>query len=664
MMISNATTATRFSGGNVSEIDVDDATIRQMVSQADLPPLLATLAMINRDLSLLDPALKPPLPAMDATIAPQGGMSAEAQQQAREVAIKAIIGFRDRGTSLANDATEEELAVIMRFLTKDAGDDCLPLLQHELSHPRDFGAPSWKLDEVAPGIDFRVAVIGAGIAGLAAAHRLSQAGVPFVMFEKNRKIGGTWHENVYPGCRLDTPNFAYSFSFAQKPDWPEEFSTQPEIERYLQTVAGDLRLEEQVQFETEVAAATYREDSHTWELTVRDASGNETRQVFNAVMTAVGQLNRPAYPDIEGRESFEGHAFHSARWNPQLDTTGLRIAVIGTGASAYQIVPSVTRTAASVTVFQRNAPWMLPTPNYHNESAAGMQWLLSHIPYYGRWVRFWQFWLASEGRMPFVQADPEWEGENSTSAANDHLRQQLTESIERQVEDRPDLLAKMIPTYPPGSKRMTRDNGAWVSALKQPHVDLVTDPIARITKNGIVTSDESEREFDLIVYATGFQASDYLAPIEVRGKNGLDLHEFWGGDARAYMGVNIPGFPNLFMLMGPNTGVVVNGSSLFMGECTAEYSVACIGSMLANDALAMDCTRSAMDEFVDYVDAGNKLKAWGVSTVNTWYRNSHGRASQVWPYSLREFYDVTHSLNSEAYEYLGRASDSKTGEAA
>lgn len=663
MIASGETTTTRFSGENVSPIDRDDAEIRQAVSQAELPALLAALAMVNRDMSLLDPAFKPPLPAMDATIAPQGGMSAEAQQQAREAATKAIIEFRDRGTSLAQDATEEELAVIMRFLTKDAGDECLPLLRHELNHPHDFGAPSWQLGDVAPGIDFRVAVIGAGITGLAAAHRLSQAGVPFVVFEKNRKVGGTWHENVYPGCRLDTPNFAYSFSFAQKPDWPEQFSKQGQIENYLQTVAGDFRLEEHVQFETEVAAATYCEDSHTWELAVRDSSGVETRQVFNAVMTAVGQLNRPAYPDIEGRENFEGHAFHSARWNPSLDTEGLRIAVIGTGASAYQIVPSVTSSAASVTVFQRNAPWMLPTPNYHNETAEGMQWLLGHIPFYGRWVRFWQFWLASEGRMPFVQADPEWKGEKSTSAANDHLRRQLTESIERQVEGRPDLLAKMIPNYPPGSKRMTRDNGAWVSALKQPHVELVTEPIAEMTKTGVVTKDGTEREFDLIVYATGFQASDYLAPIQVRGRNGVDLHEFWGGDARAYMGVNIPGFPNLFMLMGPNTGVVVNGSSLFMGECTAEYSVSCIGSMLANDALAMECTQSAMDTFVDYVDAGNKLKAWGVSKVQTWYRNSHGRASQVWPYSLREFYDVTHALDPEAYRYHGSASGSKTGAA-
>jgi len=209
---------------------------------------------------------------------------------------------------------------------------------------------------------------------------------------------------------------------------------------------------------------------------------------------------------------------------------------------------------------------------------------------------------------------------------------------------------------------MTRDNGAWVSALKQPHVELVTDPIMHMTKTGMVTADGSEREFDLIVYATGFEASDYLAPMKVTGRDGLDIHEYWGGDARAYKGVNVPGFPNMFMLMGPNTGVVVNGSSLFMGECTAEYSVACIGSILANNALAMDSTQSATDEFIDYVDAGNKRRTWGVSKVHTWYRNSHGRASQVWPYSLREFYDVSHSLNLESYQYLGSASAEKNGE--
>lgn len=664
MIRSNEATTTRFDSENVASIEVDDAAIRQAVSQAELSPLLATLAMVNKDLSLLDPALKPPLPPMDAMIAPQGGLSAEAQAQAREVATQAIIDYRDRGTSLAEDLTEDELAVIMRFLTKDAGDDCLPLLRHELSFPRDFGAPSWQLDEVAPDVDFRVAVIGAGITGIAAAHRLAQAGVPYVVFEKNRKAGGTWYENVYPGCRLDTPNFAYSFSFAQKPDWPEQFSKQGQIENYLQTVAADFGVEENVQFETEVSAMTYRDDIHSWELTVKDAAGVETTQVFNAVMTAVGQLNRPSYPDIDGRESFEGESFHSARWNPEVDTTGLRIAVVGTGASAYQIVPAVTPGAKSVTVFQRNAPWMLPTPNYHNETSEGMLWLLTHLPFYGRWVRFWQFWLASEGRMPFVQADASWEGELSTSAGNEHLRLQLVESIEKQVQGHPDLLTKMIPNYPPGSKRMLRDNGAWVGALKQSHVELVTEPIARMTATGVVTGDGTERDFDLIVYATGFQASDYLAPMQVTGKDGLDLHEYWGGDARAYMGVNVPGFPNMFMLMGPNTGVVVNGSSLFMGECTAEYSVACIGSILAKGALAMESTQAATDEFVAYVDAGNQTKAWGVSKVHTWYRNSHGRASQVWPYPLREFYDVSHALNTDAYQYLGGAFATKTGEAA
>lgn len=663
-MRTSETLSTRFDSDNVEPIELDDEAIRKAVSQAELSPLLAALAMVNRDLSILDPALKPPLPPMDASIAPQGGMSAAVQEEAREVATKAIIEFRDRGTVLAEDLSEDELAVIMRFLTKDAGDDCLPLLRHELSFPIDSGAPTWNLGDVAPDVDFRVAVIGAGITGIAAAHRLSQAGVPFAVFEKNPKVGGTWYENVYPGCRLDTPNFAYSFSFAQKPDWPEQFSKQGQIENYLQTVARDFGVEEHINFETEVTSMTYLEDSNSWQLTVKDSDGIESVQVFNAVMTAVGQLNRPALPEIEGRESFQGYSFHSAQWNRDVTTGGLRIAVVGTGASAYQIVPSVTPSAKSVTVFQRNAPWMLPTPNYHNETTEGMLWLLTHLPFYGRWVRFWQFWLASEGRMPFVQADANWENELSTSEGNEHLRRQLVESIERQVEGHPDLLEKMIPNYPPGSKRMLRDNGAWVSSLKQPHVELVTDPISRVTPTGIVTEEGTEREFDLIVYATGFQASDYLAPMQVTGRDGKDLHEYWGGDARAYMGVNVPGFPNMFMLMGPNTGVVVNGSSLFMGECTAEYSVATIGEMLATGAQAIEATQAATDEFVAYVDAGNKTKAWGVSKVQTWYRNSHGRASQVWPYSLREYYDAAHYLNLDAYQFLGGTVDEKNGEAA
>lgn len=630
-------------------IEADDEAISTAVASAELPALLAALALVNNDPGLLADDLKPPLPPMGARIQPQGGLSSQAQDVARRAAATAICAFRDRGSIPVGEPDEALLTRVMKFMTKDAGDEHLPLLRHELGLPEDAGAPTWTKAEVAPDREFRVAIIGAGISGMAAAHRLNQAGLDYVVFEKNPEVGGTWWENIYPGCRLDTPNFAYSYSFAQKPDWPEQFSRQSQIEDYLCNVASEFDLRPRIQFSTTVVEATLDEADLTWQLTTQSEDGTRQHHRFHAIITAVGQLNLPNIPDIPGAEVFAGRAFHSSRWDPTVEVSGKKVAVIGTGASAYQIVPSIVDDVEQLTVFQRNAPWMLPTPGYHDTLPDGMRWLLRHIPYYGRCYRFWQFWLAAEGRLPFVTADPDWTEPGSTSAANARLRRDLLESLHSQVGDRPDLLAKMTPSYPPGAKRMTRDNGVWAAALRQPHVHLETSGIDRITREGIVDANGTLHEADIIVYATGFRASDYLEPIAVRGLEGRDLHRTWNGDARAYMGITVPGFPNLFMLMGPNTGVVVNGSSLYMAECAAEYTMECVGALLRRGYKAMDPRREAMEEFCARVDAGNKLRAWGVADVHTWYRNSHGRASQVWPFSLTEFYRLTREPDLSAY---------------
>jgi 4-hydroxyacetophenone monooxygenase len=637
---------------DVLPITVDDQTIEARVADADLPALLAALAMLTGDETLISEQLRPPTPPMGAAIAPQGGMSPEVQEKARALVTRALIDYRDRGCPPPAEPAPDLLNRIMRFLTKDAGDEYLPLLLHELALPTDLGVPTWRKDDVAPDVNFTVAVIGAGISGLVAAHRLQQAGVSFVVFEKNGDVGGTWWDNRYPGCRLDTPNYAYSFSFAQKPDWPQQFSRQPEIHKYLARIACGFSLREHIRFETEVETLTYDDRSASWTVVARDRSGATQTHRVQAVITAVGQLNRPSYPDIKGRERFAGPAFHSAEWNTDLDLTGLRVAVIGTGASAYQIVPSVVDQVSELKVFQRNPPWMMPTPNYHHDIKAGMHWLLRHVPYYGRWFRFWQFWIAAEGRLPLVEVEPGWEHPVSVGSANEALRRECMANLEQQLVDRPDLLPKLTPTYPPGAKRMLRDNGVWVAALKQDHVDLVTDPIAEISESGIITTDGREHEVDIIVFATGFKAADYLEPIRITGRDGRDLHQWWSGDARAYLGITVPHFPNLFMTAGPNTSVVVNGSAIFSAECAVEYTVAAIGKLLADGHRAMDCREDPFWRYNEWVDAGNLGKAWGVAKTTSWYKNASGRASQTWPFPLVEYWNLTRDPDLADYELL------------
>ena len=494
-------------------------------------------------------------------------------------------------------------------------------------------------------------VAGAGASGLAAAHRLQQAGLSFTVIEKNSDVGGTWWENNYPGCRLDTPNYAYSFSFAQKEDWPEQFSKQAEIRDYFLDVSRQFNLRSHVRFNTQVSDVVWHEEAGYWELTLHTANGTE-RLVAQAVISAVGQLNQPKYPDFPGHERFAGQAFHSSRWPRDLDLSGKKVAVIGAGASAYQIVPAIADQVAELTVFQRNAPWMLPTPNYHEAIPDGMMALFREIPYYARWFRFWQFWIATEGRMPFVHVDPDWRKQGSVSRENEQFRQQLLARLREQFADRPDLLVKATPGYPPGAKRMLRDNGVWSAALKKSHVSLVTDGIVEITERGLVTTDGHEHAVDIIVYATGFQASDFLNTLKVTGRHGTTLAERWNGDARAYLGITIPDFPNLFCLYGPNTNLVVNGSILFMAECASEYTLECLRLILERGLKGLDCREQACQAFSAEIDAANSRMVWGASDVSSWYKNDLGRVSQNWPLSLLAYWQLTREPKLDDYQIL------------
>jgi 4-hydroxyacetophenone monooxygenase len=636
---------------DVEPIIANDAEIAQAVNDADLPALLAALAVLTDDETLLADDLQPPPLRMGASIKPQGGLSQEAQEKARMLSVRALIDYRERG-SPPPDPAAPLLERAMTFLARSAGTEYLPLLMHELALPFDLGAPDWRKSDIAPDRDFSVAVIGAGLSGVAAAHRLGQAGLRFKVFEKNPDVGGVWWENVYPGCRLDTPNFAYSYSFAQKQDWPEQFSRQDEIQKYVSMVADAASIRPHVAFETEVISMTYDDAAAHWLVETRDKSGQARTESFNAIITATGQLNRPAYPEIAGLQNFGGQTFHSARWPVDLDIRGKRVAVVGTGASAYQIVPSIVNDVSQLLVFQRNPPWMLPTPNYHEQIKPGMAWLLHHVPYYGRWFRFWQFWIAAEGRLPLVEVEPDWDHPISVGRANEELRLECLEHLRSQLSDRPDLLEKLTPTYPPGAKRMLRDNGVWAAALKQPHARLITDGILRIEERGIVAADGVLHEVDIIVLATGFQAADYLTPIRVIGRGGKNLHQWWAGDCRAYLGITMPGFPNLFMTGGPTTGVVVNGSAIFSAECAVEYALSSIHGLLSGGYAAMDVRKSPFDAFNERVDAGNLTKAWGVAKTTSWYKNRFGRASQTWPFSLLEYWRLTEKADLADYEMI------------
>jgi len=598
----------------------DDETITAAVPHALLPALLTALAADLDDMALVPQHLRPDLSnPMD----PTGGMSHAQLTEGHELAVEAIGRMRARGASPTRALPVDTLRELLGFVSGGADvDDYLELLREELNLGEDLRTPTWTKDDVAADRPFRVAVIGAGMSGLVAAHRLRQAGVDVVVVEKNADVGGTWLENTYPGCRVDVSNHFYSYSFAQRLD-------------------------------TEVTAVELDESTMTWRLELLGPDGGERTLEANAVVSAVGQLNRPNMPDIPGIEQFAGPSFHSARWDHDVDLTGKKVVVIGTGASAAQFIPLVAEDAEHLTVFQRTPAWFLPTPDYHDAVTPEALWLFRNVPGYANWYRFFIFWQNVEGVRAAAIVDPDWDvGETSVSPVNDGARQILTAYIHGQFADRPEMIPQVVPEYPPFAKRFIRDNGAWAGAVKRDDVSLVTDGIARITADGVETVDGTVHEADVIVYGTGFTASDFLMPMKVVGRGGVELHERWRGDARAMLGITLPSFPNLFLLYGPNTNIVVNGSITYFSECEVHYIVGCLRELLVRGARALEPTQEAHDAFNARVDAQNLQMAWGVSGVNSWYKNATGRSAQNWPFSLLEYWQLTRVPDVSQYDLL------------
>lgn len=626
-------------------IAADDAALADWVATAPVPPLLASIAHLTGDLSLLRDDL---LPNLNAALLPDNGYSADQLALARSVAVAALGAYRDRGSTPAPPPSPADLRRMVEFVSGGSVDDDLfELLCEELSlDGADTRAPHWHIDEVAPERTVRVAIIGAGMSGLIVAHRLRQVGADVVIYDKNPDVGGTWLENRYPGCRVDIQNHSYSYTCAQTADWPGYHSAQPVLLEYFQRCADYFGLRPFLLLGVEVTEARFDDADRLW--TLDFAAGASER--FDLVISAVGQLNRPKLPDIAGRDLFARPAFHSARWPDDLNVTGKRVGVIGTGASAAQFIPWLVERAAHVTVFQRTPPWLLPVPYYTQPLPDGIVELLRHVPQYNRWDRLWSFARTQEGLLPFSAVDPSWSEPGSVSAANHMLRDILEQYYAVAFPD-PELRAKVTPSYPPIAKRVVVDDGSYPRALQAPNADLVTDPIDRITGAGVVTADGAEHSFDVLVYGTGFEASKFLTPMRVRGVAGAELHERWGGDARAYLGITVPGFPNFFMMYGPNTNIVINGSIIYFSECETTYIVGCVRELLAGGHRTLDCRPEVHDAHNERVDAGNLTRAWGVSDVNTWYRNEHGRIAQNWPFNLIDYWRETKRVDPADYVF-------------
>lgn len=478
----------------------------------------------------------------------------------------------------------------------------------------------------------RVVIVGAGMSGLCMGVALRRAGIPFVILEKARRLGGTWWDNTYPGCACDIPSHLYAFSFAPEPEWSRVYPPQAEILGYLERLAATQDLLPRIRFGVTVEAARWDEAAARWRVALE--GGEEV--AGDVLVSAVGALHVPKYPDLPGRERFRGPAFHSARWDHEVDLRGQRVGVVGNAASAVQLVPPVAEVAREVYVFQRTAHWVLPRLDGAYPPWARRAFRFAPVQ------RLYRWWLYLVQEVLFLLAF------HHGSAFGRLLRRTVVRRIRRQVRD-PAVQEALIPGYPPGCKRALLSND-YYRTLDRPHVHLVTDRLVAVREEGLET-ERGAREVDAIVYATGF---DPLAwgHVEVFGRGGRRLSERWGRTPRAHLGITVPGFPNYFVLLGPNTGLGHN-SVMWMVECQVDYVMGCLKAMRRRGLRTLEVTEEALARSSAELDRRMAGRVW--SSCRSWYQNEDGKVVALWPATTVRYWWETRRPALERDFVAGRA---------
>lgn len=480
----------------------------------------------------------------------------------------------------------------------------------------------------------RIAVIGTGFSGLCLGYHFKKRGIEsFTIFEKADAIGGTWRENTYPGAECDIPSALYSFSFERNPRWTHKWSEQPEILRYMNHCCDKFGLRPHIKFNTEVTDLTFNEADGNWTLKTADGETED----FDMVVSAVGQLHKPRFPNLDGMDEFGGHQFHSAHWNHDYDLSGKTVSVIGNAASALQFIPEIAPEVKTLNVFQRSANWVVPKED--REYTDIEKWLGEHVPVTNKFYRF-LIWLRGEGFVyPLMQARNEKYREKA--------EQQTIDYINENIRD-PELREKLIPDYPMGAKRILFSDN-YYQALDRDNVNVITDPISRITATGVETSDGMVHQSDCIIYGTGFETNDFLTPMQVKGRGGKVLNDVWAqGGAEAYLGLTHAGFPNFFMMYGPNTNLGHN-SIIIMIEAQTRYILSCMDALDERGARWLDLKYDAQKAYNEWVDERMKEKVW-TQVPDSWYMRA-GRVTNNWVGRTTEYIKRTRHVEPDAYEF-------------
>ncbi|MEZ2391790.1 flavin-containing monooxygenase [bacterium RCC_150] len=614
--------------------------LAEALPAANIPTLLLLLHQFTgEDGWLKDPYAPQRSKGLDDN--DSGGLPEEVQDEVRAAAQEAIMAWRD-GTPIAKPQLSGEELIRMMSVTEaepipaDYAEVMVDKLKrHSGTLPAPIPAPE----------GFRVLIIGGGMSGVAAAIKLRQAGVPYVIIEKQDQTGGVWQSHHYPGCGVDTPGHLYSYSFASG-DWSKYFPLQEEIQGYFSRVARESGVEADIRFGTECITTRFNEEKSMWESRLRLPDGTEEDLVTNVVISAVGTFTTPKWPAISGLAAFDGPVVHTANWDDKLDLKDKRVAVIGNGASAMQLVPAIADTVKSLTVFQRSKQWAAPFLKLHKPVPEPVRFLFREVPNYEWLYRLRLSWIFDSKVYASLQKDPNWEHpERSVNAINDGHRRFFSRYIKEQLGDRHDLVEKVTPPFPPYGKRILLDNG-WYRALTKPHVTLVDEGVASVEGNRISSAGGEVHEADVLIVATGYDVVRYLSPVEIIGRQGVSIREAWDDDdARAYLGTVVPQFPNFFMLYGPNTQLGHGGSFIFIVESQIDYVLSVLREMGERSLGEVECRREVYDEYNEKIQGMHQKMIWSHPGMSTYFRNARGRIVTQNPWRLADFWQLTREAN-------------------
>lgn len=616
------------------------------LDEANLPTLLLVMQHLTGDGRWTQPPYRPmrgkPLDDNDS-----GGFSHEVQADVKAAALQIITDARRGLVETQPPANDEVARMLACALVEDVPVAYGPLLAEEMG----FISRDVEIDPASIPEGFKAVVIGAGLSGICMAMKLQQTGIDVVVLEKNRDLGGTWLENVYPGCGVDTPGHLYTFSFASNPELTRYFAKRDEVREYIQRVAVESGVMSTIEFGTEVSRATYSEATRSWTVETRSVDDRTTRSIeANVVISAVGMVNRPMIPALPGLADFPGPVMHTAAWDNSVDLTGKRVAVIGTGASAMQLVPAIVDAAEHTTIFQRSKQWALPHPNYHRAVSENVRFLMREVPFYFQWYRLRSFWNFSDRLHGALQIDPTWaHPERSVNEVNDRHREFLTKYLKGQLSSRPDLIEACLPDYPPYGKRPLVDN-RWFETLLRDDVTLVDHAVDHVTADAVVDSQGRSVPIDIIALATGFKILQFLWPMEIVGLSGRTLREQWGeNDARAYLGVTVPDFPNLFIVNGPNTNAGHGGSAIHGTEFQVRYVMQAIDYMLTSRTAAVEVRDDVFRRYNTELDDLLAQKIWAHPGMTTYYRNEAGRVVVTSPWKYLEYWEMLATFQPDEF---------------